>query len=151
MNKTCKAAVYVIASLCLMSLVSLAADDYHAADRKQILRIEQEWNEVYINGDAAPLKRIIADDYLGTEPDGKRVNKKELIAGVESSRLSGGKVNEDDVTIRYYGITAVVNGSSTWSQGDGKSGRYIWTDIFAKRGGRWQVVASQDLELEDKK
>ena len=145
-----KKLIVVLAVSSLLPALTMAADQ-HTKDRQQILKIEQQWNEVYIKGDASPLNRIIADDYLGTEPDGKRSTKKDLIANVESSRLSGGKVNEDDVIIRYYGITAVVNGSSTWSQSDGKSGRYIWTDIFAKRGGRWQVVASQDLELEDKR
>jgi len=45
----------------------------------------------------------------------------------------------------------VVNGSESWKlKQDGKSGRYIWTDIFVKRNGRWQVVASQDLEVVNK-
>jgi hypothetical protein len=55
-----------------------------------------------------------------------------------------------DKTIRFYSDTAVVNGSESWKQDDGKSGRYIRTDIFVKRTGKWQVVASQDLEVDDK-
>jgi hypothetical protein len=145
-----KAVVLGMTTLLLMSAIATAMDHHHE-DRERILKIEQEWNEVYLKGDAAPLQRIIADDYLGTEPDGKRVTKEDLIAGVESSRLSDGKVNEDDLTIRYYGLTAVVNGSSTWRQSGGKSGRFIWTDIFVKRAGQWLVVASQDLEVDDGK
>lgn len=145
-----KATFVLLAMSCVLPSLAVSADQ-HAADRQQILKIEREWNDVYLKGDAAPLMQIIADDYFGTEPDGKRVTKKDLIAAVASSRLSGGKVNEDDVTIRYYGLTAVANGSSTWKQLDGKSGRYIWTDIFVKRNNQWQVVASQDLEQEDQK
>jgi len=26
----------------------------------------------------------------------------------------------------------------------------VWTDVFVKRAGKWQVIASQDLEVMDK-
>ena len=102
--------------------------------------------------DVAANDRIIADDYLGTEPDGKRVHKADLIAELKSGEaLASNRLNEDDVTIRFYGDTAIVNGSESWKlKKDGKTGRYIWTDIFVKRNGKWQVVASQDLEVADK-
>jgi hypothetical protein len=137
----------LMALTCVLSSPSVAADP-HTRDREQILQIEREWNHVYLVNDPAPLDHILADDFFGTEPDGRRANKKDMIAEVKGpSNLASSHINEDDITIRYYGETAVVNGSESWVQKDGKAGRYIWTDIFVKRNGRWAVVASQDLEV----
>jgi uncharacterized protein DUF4440 len=126
--------------------VAFSAVD-RAQDRAQLLQLERDWNHVYLVNDPAPLQHIIADDYLGTEPDGRRVTKKDLIADVKGpSEFSSSKVNEDDITVRFYGDTGIVNGSTDWVQKNGKAGRWIWTDIAVKKNDRWQVVASQDLE-----
>lgn len=123
-----------------------------ATDRDTILQLERDWTQSFVTMDIAANNRILADDYLGTEPDGKRVTKANLIAGVKSGEaLQSNRLNEDDVTVRFYGDIAVVNGSESWKQKDGKTGRFIWTDIFVKRGGKWQVVASRDLEVPDAK
>jgi hypothetical protein len=128
------------------------AADSHARDRQQILQLEHEWNQVYLVNDPAPLDHILADDFFGTEPDARRATKKDMVAEAKGpSNLASSVVNENDVTIRYYGEIAVVNGSSSWTKKDGKAGRFIWTDIFVKRNGRWSVVASQDLETPETK
>jgi hypothetical protein len=44
------------------------------------------------------------------------------------------------------GSIAIVTGSDTEkSRTDGKdsSGKYVWMDIFSRRGGEWKAVASQ--------
>jgi len=141
----------LIALICVFSVTSTAAD-LRAHDREQILKLEREWNHVYLVNDPAPLGHILADDFFGTEPDGHRVHKQDMVAEVKGpSNLASSHINEDDITIRYYGETAVVNGSESWVQKDGKAGRYIWTDVFVRRNGRWAVVASQDLEAPEAK
>jgi hypothetical protein len=44
------------------------------------------------------------------------------------------------------GSVGIVQGSDTEkssSQGKDSSGKYVWTDIYAKRDGKWMVVRSQ--------
>ena len=149
-----KSIVFLVPTLIALAVLSppCVASDPHARDRQQILQLEREWNHVYLVNDPAPLDHILADDFLGTEPDGRRATKKDMVAEVKGpSNLASSHINEDDITIRYYGETAVVNGSESWMQKDGKAGRYIWTDIFVKRDGRWAVVASQDLSVPETK
>jgi Domain of unknown function (DUF4440) len=123
-----------------------------AADREQILQLERDWTQSFVTMDVAANQRIVADDFFGTEPDGKRITKEDLITEVKTGEaLASNHLNEDDVTIRFYGQTAIVNGSESWKRkSDGKTGRFIWTDVFVKRVGKWQVVSSQDLEVLDK-
>jgi len=146
--------MFVLSCALVLSLTlgTLRAADTHSADREQIIQLERDWTQAFVTNDVAANDRIVADDYLGTEPSGRRITKADLSADLKSGvvPLASNHLNEDDVTIRFYGETAVVNGSESWKQKDGKSGRYIWTDVFVKRNGRWQVVASQDLEVDGK-
>ena len=147
-----KTMVVLSCALVLFAPCTLHAADTHAADREQIIQLERDWTRAFVTNDVAANDRVVADDYLGTEPSGKRITKADLSADLKSGAvpLASNHLNEDDLTIRFYGETAVVNGSESWKQKDGKSGRYIWTDIFVKRNGKWQIVASQDLEVPDK-
>jgi hypothetical protein len=121
-------------------------------DRQQILQLERDWCQSFVTNDVEANERIVADDYVGTGLDGRRFTKRDLIASLKSEpRRASDHLNEDDVTIRFYGKAAVVNGSETWKDLDGKAGRNIWTDVFVERNGRWQVVASQDLAVSNPK
>jgi Domain of unknown function (DUF4440) len=122
-----------------------------STDREQVLQLERDWTQSFVTMDVAANERIAADDYIGTEPDGKRTTKADLITEVKTGEaLVSNRLNEEDVVIRFYGDTAVVNGSENWKRKDGKTGRWIWTDVMIKRNGKWQVVSSQDLEVLDK-
>lgn len=50
----------------------------------------------------------------------------------------------DNVEVRFFGDTAVAHGDETWVKKDGTTGRYVWTDIWVRRNGEWQIVAAQD-------
>jgi len=131
------------AALCLVLMAGAIAGASAATDRQQIIQLERDWVQSWVTMDAPANDRIVADDFLGTEPDGKRSTKADLMKELkEAPTLASNRLNEDDLTIRFYGDTAVVNGSESWKlKKDGKAGRYIWTDIFVKRNGKWQIVA----------
>ena len=71
---------------------------------EKLMQIERDWSQSeLVRGDGI-LERIIADDHLATEPNGKRVTKKELIAeNAGPIEMVSNRVQEDDVTIRCYG------------------------------------------------
>jgi hypothetical protein len=145
--------LFFFALVLSVSLFLRAQDQAHSvtSDREKILQLERDWTQSFVTMDVAANQRIVADDFFGTEPDGKRSRKADLITEVKTGEpLVSNHLNEEDITIRFYDQTAVVNGSETWKRKDGKTGRWIWTDVFVKRKGTWQVVASQDLEALDK-
>jgi len=60
-------------------------------------------------------------------------------------------VSIDGIKVRVFGDTAVVTyGQTEKSQYKGKdsSGRTMWTDIFVKRNGKWQLVANHSSRVE---
>lgn len=113
-------------------------------DKRQIREIERQWAETAVTGDGSVLEKILADDFLGTDPQGKLYSKAEAIKGATGpAAFESNRLNE--IKIRFFGNVAVVQGSETFKRKDGKTGRFVWTDVMVKRTGRWQVVAAEDL------
>lgn len=119
---------------------------------KALIDLERQWAEVYVTNDTAVLKRILADDFLGTNSKGKVYTKRGEIADIEkeaspefvSTRL-------DSVKVRFFGANlAVLHGVGTSyrkaKDGSDEAVTLTWTDTWLKRNGTWQIIASQDAK-----
>ncbi len=120
---------------------------------KNISDGERKWAESVVTGDTATLDGILADDYWGLAPDGTFHGK---AVEIEEAKKSKGQFLSNQVTdvkVRVFGATAVAQGSETWEMraGEPKRGRYVWTDTWLLRGGKWQVVASADVQAPEEK
>ena len=121
---------------------------------QQLKQMEDDWQKATRTKDAALLKRIIAEDWVATDDKGKILNREQYISQTIASRSSVSSSNPDviqsnenfDMQVRVYGDTAVVTGGSKEKgtrNGTAYTDTYRWTDVFVKRGGRWQAVVSQ--------
>ncbi len=112
---------------------------------QELMQIEREWVQISVNHDASALDRIEADDFIYTGVDGTLVTKAQDISDITSGNLTAESANIEEMKVRVYGDTAVVIGRlTTKGQYKGKdfSGQYRFTDVFVKRNGKWQAVAS---------
>lgn len=116
-----------------------------AAAERYIRAASAEWASSVATNDASVLKRILAEDFVWVL-DGRVIGKKQAL--VEAAAGPGPFLSNklDYVHIRFFGDTAVAQGRETWRRSRGKvlHGSFIWTDTWVRRGGQWQVVASQD-------
>lgn len=118
-----------------------------AEAERYIKECERQWAESTASGDTSQVKQFVADDFLGVDPDGSFYNKAKAIS--ETTEGPKGFVSNhlDEVKVRFYGDSAVAQGSESWVRrtGSPRHGRYVWTDTWIKRNGKWQVVAAEDL------
>lgn len=123
----------------------------NATIEKTILQMERDWTEAGLKKDFATLDRVIADDWVATDFQGKSVTKAQAIADLKSGSSTNQTVTLGEMKVRVFGNTAVVTGSDTEKstyKGKDSSGKYVWTDVFVNRNGRWQAVASQSTKVE---
>lgn len=120
------------------SLEPKEADDY-------IRKSEAEWAESVATGDVTAVERILADDFVGIDPKGRRYTKNEMIAETRDGPKFFVSNHLNEVKIRFYGNTAVAQGSESWVKRNGEHGRFVWTDTWLLRDGQWQIVAAEDL------
>ena len=110
-----------------------------------ICNAERAWAESVVTGDPATPRRILAEDFIGVHPDGRVYCKAEMVAGTKKAPEVYASNDLNDVTVRFYGNVAIAQGSETWRKKKGETGRFVWTDTWVKRDGRWQIVAAQDV------
>jgi ketosteroid isomerase-like protein len=111
-----------------------------------VKQAERDWSDAAKAGDTDKLSQIIADDWSGLGPDGVKLTKSAFIDSYKSGKSKLESFEFGPMDVKVLGNVAVVQGSDTEkSVTDGKdsSGKYSWTDVFAKRDGKWVAVRSQ--------
>ena len=120
------------------------------ADEEALLQISRDWSNAIVNKDRTALDSIMAADYVGND-DGDTRTKRHNIARIMGNAFKLESIEIINMQPMVFGDTAVVHGVSTGEGaigGEDISGQYRWTDIFEKRDGRWQAVASYGTEVE---
>jgi ketosteroid isomerase-like protein len=125
-----------------------------AAIQAEVLKIEREWFKAGETYDVEAMKRIVADDAVLVYPDGTTGTKADEVRIAESKAitLEGWEMLEPKVTV-LSADSAFITGRSVIKKGTYKvpnrktpidiSGEYRFLDVYARRNGTWQVVASQ--------
>jgi ketosteroid isomerase-like protein len=129
----------------LTPLAHVQTGDDHASERAYIRQGESDWAESVVTNDVSVLERILADDFVGVDIDGSHYSKADAIRDFRThpSEFLTNHLNE--VQIRFYGDTAVAQGNERWKKKDGTPGKFVWTDTWIRRNGKWQIVAAEDL------
>jgi ketosteroid isomerase-like protein len=136
-----------------------------AAAQKQITTAEKTWIEAHRRGDAALLRRLLADEFTFTDRTGRVSDAKEYLAsvGTASEAAPGSATMTREAIERLstrthltrthlYGATAVVSGETVMRGLRGgkafhESTRFL--RVYVSRDGRWQMVAGQDTPVRE--
>ena len=141
----------VSVAACALALMCLAAPALAAGactqDEKFIRDSEAAWAQSYARGDSSVVKRILAEDFVGVSPTGEVYDKAFAIKEAEEG---SGTTKSEFVQVRFFGDTAIAVGADAWTTADGKSGRFVWTDVWVCRSGSWQIVNAEDVETPPK-
>jgi ketosteroid isomerase-like protein len=116
-----------------------------------LMQMERDWGTAEIRKDYGAVGRILADDWVGVDYSGNVVDKAQAIEDLKAGTSTLTSEELGPMTVRVFGNAAVVTGSDTENstdRGKDSSGRYVWTDVFVFRNGRWQAVASQSTKAQ---
>jgi ketosteroid isomerase-like protein len=114
---------------------------------RYIIESERQWAESVATGDASVVERILADDFVGVDPKGRLYDKATMVSDTRDAPNYFVSNRANEIKVRFYGDAAVAQGSETWERrtGDPLRGRFVWTDTWLRRNGKWQIVAAEDL------
>jgi len=111
-------------------------------DRKRMTAMAQK--------DIATLNELIADDLVYTHSSARLDTKQSLIGNMESGSTVYTSVVPSDVKAQDLGDSVVLTGTcriSVNSGGNAMSFGVRFTDVYARRDGRWQMVTWQSTKL----
>jgi ketosteroid isomerase-like protein len=110
----------------------------------ELKQIEQTLASSWKDGKCDAWAALVADDWSVIHIDGSVVRK---AAALTTCRAPEAKIEAftiDELAVRPFGDAAVVTGRTVVSVGGPhpQTVRLRFTDVFVRRAGRWQVVAS---------
>lgn len=118
----------------------------HHGDRlhREIESLEEQWLNGVVQNDVATANRLLADDYLGINPNGTLETKADALAQRRSGTVKISSIEPNNVKVRVYGDTAVVTSLVDVQGHEGDhdiSGRYHYTRVYSRRDGAWKIVS----------
>ena len=129
-----------------------------AAIEAEILKLEREWVDSNKTHNSEAVKRVVADNAVIIYPDGSTATKADEVRSVESGSITADsfeiadpKVTMIDADSAFITGRGVIKNGKNVVPGQKRpidiSGEYRFLDVYAKRDGKWQVIASQATKI----
>ena len=139
------AAIAFLATSIALGQKQSASRDHRRSIEQAIRQLDTERIQAQIHADAAALKRIYADDFIGVGPSGTVRTKPQVISDFTSGDLKFQSITTEEVQIRVYEKTAVETGLSTMVGQD--RGKVVprdtrFTRVWINQQGHWRLVAN---------
>lgn len=145
-----------VTSLLLLSVVSIAvaqapsakATTKTAPDPKQeLINVEQQLIQAEKDGDRATLDKLFAAEFVAVNGKGMLLGRGAFLGYYKPGMFR--YITFESPDARIYGDVGVVLGISRQkTTKDGPEDKVRFTDIWAKRDGRWQLVVSHFSNME---
>ncbi len=136
---------------CLALLTVLAgcattrATDAQAAIA-EVARLERERFAALERNDLASLARMLAEDLVYCHPNGRCETRAEFLAALQTGALRYRRISVLEMRPRPVGGAVLVHGRiglDAEIEGTAANLRLVYTDLYVRRNGRWQLVAWQ--------
>lgn len=121
------------------------------ADNGQaIIDLDRKRMEAMCKQDAATLNELLADDLVYIHSSARVDTKQSLIGNMQSGSTVYKSIDPSDVQAKDLGDAVVLTGVAKISvQGGGNLMNFgvRFTDVYANKGGAWQMVQWQSTRL----
>jgi len=121
-----------------------------AGSGQAVIELDARRMQAMVAKDVATLEALIADDLVYTHSSARLDTKKTLIDNMLSGATVYAACDPSEVTAQDLGDTVVLTGIAAIKvvvSGTPNAFRVRFTDVYARRGGRWQMVTWQSTRL----
>ena len=110
-------------------------------DLETLLALNHDYITSVQTSDVRRFDEILADDFLCTNPDGSLVDREAFLK--QTARPAGiTGIEAHDVNVRLMGDFAIIHARTSYTRPDGQPGAGRYTDVWARRRGRWLAVSA---------
>jgi ketosteroid isomerase-like protein len=111
------------------------------SDLDTLLALNRDYIASVQGADVRRFDEILAEDFYCSNSDGSLVDRagflKQTAQPVRISNLQA-----HDVNVRLMGPFAIIHARTTYTGADGRAGSGRYTDVWARRDGRWLAVSA---------
>ena len=110
-------------------------------DLETLLALNADYIDSVQRGDVRRFDEILAEDFICSNPDGSLVDRAGFLE--QTARpVAISDLAAHDVDVRLLGDVAVIHARTTYTLADGRPGTGRYTDVWARRNGKWLAVAA---------
>jgi ketosteroid isomerase-like protein len=123
-----------------------------AGNAQTVIELDRRRMKAMAEKDVATLNALLAEDLIYTHSSARLDTKQSLIGAMQSGATVYTAVEPSDVVAQDCGDAVVLTGVaaiSVVSAGKPNSFRVRFTDVYANRAGKWQMVTWQSTRLAD--
>lgn len=123
-----------------------------ADNAQMIIELDRKRMTAMAEKDIATLNAVLADDLIYTHSSARLDTKQSLIGNMESGATVYNSVEPSDVKGQDLGSAVVLTGVArirVTSGGKPNAFGVRFTDVYANKGGKWQMVTWQSTRLPD--
>ena len=121
------------------------------AEAELVLKQVEAVRQARLTNNIAALEQLVAEDYVSTNQMGVRRNKAALIQLYSPGNFKPEVFTIENPQVRISGDTAVVVGGHTEKSVGGTLGHQLFTQVWVKREGRWQLLSNTQFVDPNKK
>jgi len=110
-------------------------------DLETLLALNGDYIDSVQRGDVRRFDEILADDFVCSNPDGSLVDRAGFLEQTARPVTISG-LAAHDVDVRLLGDVAIIHARTTYTVADGRPGTGRYTDVWARRNGKWLAVAA---------
>ena len=121
-----------------------------AGNGQTVIDLDKKRMQAMATKDVATLEALIADDLVYTHSSARLDTKRSLIDNMTSGSTVYTAVEPSDVKAQDLGDTVVLTGVAQIKVTVGGTPNAFgvrFTDVYARRNGRWQMVTWQSTRL----
>ena len=144
----------LVASLspCRLNGQGAPAQQSEELAKQEALKVDDAFNRAVLEKDIAALDQILANK-LSWVARGDRLDKAQVLADFKSENLHFKSLTHDGLVLNVFGNTVIVTGHSTSVleyKGKLSTTPRLFTTVYMKLDGRWQLVALQVSDVVEK-
>ena len=140
----------LVGALLLGVATGVQAQQAGQADADAVKAAELRRFEVMTAKDYTALATLLGDDLVYTHSSAAVDSKASYLESLTSGRVTYKVIKPTDLQVRVFGDIAVIHGVAAMNvdaNGQAIVNTLRFTDIWARRDGRWQMIAWQSTRL----
>ena len=110
-------------------------------DHERLLELNATYIDAIRHNDVGWFDDQVGEDFVCSNPDGTIAAKHAFLKQVEQP-LTITELAAEEVKIRILGDFAIIHARTRYRNAEGHVRRGRYTDVWAKRDGRWVAIAA---------
>ena len=112
-----------------------------ALDHDTLVALNRDYIDSIQNSDVRRFDEILANEFYCSNPDRSLADRAQFLKQT-AQPVTIKNLKAEDVMIRIIGDVAIIHARTVYRMPDGSAGAGRYTDVWAKRNGKWLAVSA---------